>query len=201
MLQTSPFVFLPPSSLIPLSFSFSKNNPLPSPQYNPPHSLLSSLTPAEPNPLSLPLLHSPHPDTHIIASAIPLYCVSWEPLVSSCSRVFTTSKGLTAKAASDPEAQPARKEHQNTASPGTRREGLLGCFDWQCSFLLIFYLFTSIFIHFCVCIQCFLVLSVRGYFLFYIQFLVNLYKFLESRFLFYDLDRLFFLSKFFYFFI
>lgn len=56
-------------------------------------------------------------NTHTMASTIPLYWVSWAPLDRSWSRVLTTSKGLTARAARDPPAHPAKNEHQNTASP------------------------------------------------------------------------------------
>ena len=60
--------------------------------------------------------------TYIIASKMPLYCVSFAPLVNNCSLVLTTSKGFTAKAAKEPDAQPDRNEHQKTASPEKKRK-------------------------------------------------------------------------------
>lgn len=48
---------------------------------------------------------------------MPLYATSPSARFKSCSRVFTTSNGFTANAEVAPAPMPARKEHQNTASP------------------------------------------------------------------------------------
>lgn len=44
-------------------------------------------------------------------SVIPLNSFSPSAFLMACNRVFTTSKGLTARAAVEPAAKPAKKEH------------------------------------------------------------------------------------------
>jgi len=49
--------------------------------------------------------------THVMQSDMPLNSFSPSAFLIACRRVLTTSNGLTARAAVEPAAKPARKEH------------------------------------------------------------------------------------------
>lgn len=49
--------------------------------------------------------------TYVMQSTTPLNSLSPSAFLIACNRVLTTSNGLTARAAVEPAAKPARKEH------------------------------------------------------------------------------------------